>query len=210
MTTEKVISVLETTRLMFEMSLSDSEYDKDSAEAREDNEETIEAINEAIKALDEVEKYKKAIEDIKAEISGLSTSYCGGYIGLDKQEVLGIIEKSLKGGELMNIRQKYKKAKRENDRIKYVLSLNPEAKKFYDELCSPVKTIYGTYTLQKIKIKKVLTNREDLRYRHFLEEEITKELLLSDIVKRQIEWQEDLFAECPTIEANIFIGVKRG
>lgn len=110
----------------------------------------------------------------------------------------------------MNIRQKYKKAKRENDQIKHVLSLNPETKEFYDKLCSPVKTIYGPYSLQKIKIKKVLTNREDLRYRHFLEEEITKELLLSDIVKRQIEWQEDLFAEHPTIEANIFVGVKLG
>lgn len=51
MTTEKIISVLETTRLMFEMSLDDCDCDEDSAEAREDNEETIEAINEAIKAL---------------------------------------------------------------------------------------------------------------------------------------------------------------
>lgn len=53
MTTEKIISVLETTRLMFEMSLplSDDDCDRDTIEAREDNEETIEAINEAIKAL---------------------------------------------------------------------------------------------------------------------------------------------------------------
>ena len=67
MTTEKVISVLETTRLMFEMSLSDSEYDKDSTEAREDNEETIEAINEAIKAL----KRGNVLDKIKAEIERL-------------------------------------------------------------------------------------------------------------------------------------------
>lgn len=51
MITEKIISVLETTRLMFELSLDDSDCDEDSAEAREDNEETVEAINEAIKAL---------------------------------------------------------------------------------------------------------------------------------------------------------------
>ncbi len=51
------------------------------------------AFDIAIKTLDEVEKYKKAIEEIKADISGLSTSYCGGYIGLDKQEVLNIIDK---------------------------------------------------------------------------------------------------------------------
>ena len=51
MDSEKVISVLETTRLMYEMSLDDADCDEDSAEAREGNEETIEAINEAIKAL---------------------------------------------------------------------------------------------------------------------------------------------------------------
>ena len=91
MTTEKVISVLETTRLMFEMSLSDSEYDKDSAEAREDNEETIKAINEAINALDEVEKYKKAIEEIKGEILSLKgDNFPNSYY-------VKIIDKHIKG-----------------------------------------------------------------------------------------------------------------
>ncbi len=53
MDSKKAISVLEITRMMFEMSLpsDDCDCDKDTLEAREDNEETIEAINEAIKAL---------------------------------------------------------------------------------------------------------------------------------------------------------------
>lgn len=110
----------------------------------------------------------------------------------------------------MNIRQKYKKAKSENNWIKYVLNQNPKASELYDKLCSPTKVIQSTMSVQQIKIKKVLTNREDLRYRDLLEKEITEELLLSDIVKRQIEWKEDLFTCYPTIEASIFIGVKRG
>jgi len=52
MIADKAVEVLETTRLMFEISLDDSDCDEDSAEAREDNEETVEAINEAIKALE--------------------------------------------------------------------------------------------------------------------------------------------------------------
>ena len=67
MTTEKAVEVLETTRLMYEMSLDDSDCDEDSAEAREDNEETIEAINEAIKAL----KRGDVLDKIRAEIKRL-------------------------------------------------------------------------------------------------------------------------------------------
>lgn len=69
MTTEKIISVLEITRLSFEMSLpsDDCDCDKDTLEAREDNEETIEAINEAIKAL----KRGDVLEKIRAEVERL-------------------------------------------------------------------------------------------------------------------------------------------
>ena len=31
------------------------------------------------------------LDDVKAEIAKISTDYCGGYIGLDKQEVLQIL-----------------------------------------------------------------------------------------------------------------------
>lgn len=66
MTTEKIISVLETTKLMFEMSLplTDDDCDRDTIEAREDNEETIEAINEAIKAI----KHGDILDKIRVEI----------------------------------------------------------------------------------------------------------------------------------------------
>ena len=33
------------------------------------------------------------LDKIRAEIQAMSTDYCGGYIGLDKQEVLKIIDK---------------------------------------------------------------------------------------------------------------------
>ena len=36
------------------------------------------------------------IEGIKAEIKQMSTNYCGGYIGLDKQEVLAIIDRHIR------------------------------------------------------------------------------------------------------------------
>ena len=36
------------------------------------------------------------IEEIKAEITQMRTDYCGGYIGLNKQEVLEIIDKHIK------------------------------------------------------------------------------------------------------------------
>lgn len=40
-------------------------------------------------------KYIKCevIDKIRAEIEKIPTNYCGGYIGLDKQEVLQIIDK---------------------------------------------------------------------------------------------------------------------
>ena len=42
-------------------------------------------------------KLKIDIDAIRAEIEKMSTNYCGGYIGLDKQEVLQIIDKYTKG-----------------------------------------------------------------------------------------------------------------
>jgi hypothetical protein len=35
----------------------------------------------------------EVLDKIRAEIKAMSTDYCGGYIGLDKQEVLKIIDK---------------------------------------------------------------------------------------------------------------------
>lgn len=35
----------------------------------------------------------KVLDKIRAEIQAMPTDYCGGYIGLDKQEVLQIINK---------------------------------------------------------------------------------------------------------------------
>ena len=37
------------------------------------------------------------LDKIRAEIQAMSTDYCGGYIGLDKQEVFEIIDKHRKG-----------------------------------------------------------------------------------------------------------------
>lgn len=39
----------------------------------------------------------RLLDKIRAEIEVMSTSHCGGYIGLDKQEVLKVIDKHLKG-----------------------------------------------------------------------------------------------------------------
>ena len=33
------------------------------------------------------------LDKIRAEVKAMSTDYCGGYIGLDKQDVLQIIDK---------------------------------------------------------------------------------------------------------------------
>ena len=41
----------------------------------------------------------KILDKIRAEIQSMSTDYCGGYIGLDKQEVLKIIDKHIGGKE---------------------------------------------------------------------------------------------------------------
>ena len=54
--------------------------------------------HEAVKQRERnVRKAQKATNDvldcIKDEIESMSTSYCGGYIGLDKQEVLQVIER---------------------------------------------------------------------------------------------------------------------
>ena len=108
----------------------------------------------------------------------------------------------------MNIRQKYKKTKSQNKCLKFALDSSPEAKEFYNKMCSPVKVIESRVKLQKIKIRKALANPEALRHRDFFENEIMKELLLCDEVKRQIEWEEDFFDYPPTIEASIYIGVK--
>ena len=35
----------------------------------------------------------EVLDKIRAEIQAMPTDYCGGYIGLDKQEVLKIIDK---------------------------------------------------------------------------------------------------------------------
>ena len=35
----------------------------------------------------------EVLDKIRAEIQAMSTDYCGGYIGLDKQEVMKIIDK---------------------------------------------------------------------------------------------------------------------
>jgi hypothetical protein len=45
------------------------------------------------KALDN----ENVLDKIRAEIQAMSTDYCGGYIGLDKREVLKIIDKYTKG-----------------------------------------------------------------------------------------------------------------
>ena len=89
MTTDKVKEIVDDVfGVYYSEYMGQGEYTEDEAQ---------EALDTALNALDEVEKYKKAIENIKADISGLRTSYCGGYIGLDKQEVLGIIDKHMKG-----------------------------------------------------------------------------------------------------------------
>ena len=41
----------------------------------------------------------EVLDEIRAEIQAMSTDYCGGYIGLDKQEVLKIIDKHRKEQE---------------------------------------------------------------------------------------------------------------
>lgn len=38
-------------------------------------------------------KSLEAWEKVKAEIEQLPTDYCGGYVGLDKREILNIIDK---------------------------------------------------------------------------------------------------------------------
>jgi len=47
------------------------------------------------KALDN----ENVLDKIQAEIQAMSTDYCGGYIGLDKREVLKIIDKYRKEQE---------------------------------------------------------------------------------------------------------------
>ena len=47
------------------------------------------------KALDN----EDVLDKIRAEIQAMSTDYCGGYIGLDKREVLKIIDKYRKEQE---------------------------------------------------------------------------------------------------------------
>ena len=37
------------------------------------------------------------LDDVKAEIEKMPTDYCGGYVGLDKKEVLQIIDNIGKG-----------------------------------------------------------------------------------------------------------------
>ncbi len=51
LTNEKVIEILETTRLMHQSSLDEANVDEDCAEAEESNRETVEALNVAIEAL---------------------------------------------------------------------------------------------------------------------------------------------------------------
>lgn len=51
---------------------------------REDELFMSERVNEAVNAV---------LEQIRAEIEKIPTDYCGGYIGLDKKEVLQIIDK---------------------------------------------------------------------------------------------------------------------
>ena len=41
----------------------------------------------------------EVLDKISAEIQAMPTDYCGGYIGLDKQEVLKIIDRYTKDGE---------------------------------------------------------------------------------------------------------------
>ena len=41
----------------------------------------------------------KVLDKIKTEINAMPTDYCGGYIGLDKQEVLQVIDKYKAEGE---------------------------------------------------------------------------------------------------------------
>lgn len=48
-------------------------------------------------AFDLAIKSLEAWEKVKAEIEQLPTDYCGGYIGLDKREILRIIDKYKKG-----------------------------------------------------------------------------------------------------------------
>ena len=76
--------------------------------------EAQEALDTVLNALDEVEKYKKAIEDIKAEIANMkvlftydaygnsvidtNNPYKLRYLCVDKNEVLNIVNKHLKGG----------------------------------------------------------------------------------------------------------------
>lgn len=47
----------------------------------------------------EMPSTNKILDKIWLEIKAMSTDYCGGYIGLDKQEVLQIIDKYRKESE---------------------------------------------------------------------------------------------------------------
>lgn len=47
------------------------------------------AFDKAIEALEQ----EPILDKIRAEINAMPTDYCGGYIGLDKKEVLQVIDK---------------------------------------------------------------------------------------------------------------------
>ena len=52
--------------------------------------QTLKDIDRAFKALEERDEL---LDKIRADIKQLDTDYCGGYIGLDMEEVLQIIDK---------------------------------------------------------------------------------------------------------------------
>lgn len=112
----------------------------------------------------------------------------------------------------MNQRQKLKKLKNDNEIMKQIINNTPEMKRLYTAYNEPMRHIsFTTMQYRQYRIKRSLTREDEIyptneiidQYKRRLTEELASKIL------KDTRFEVEYGGLYPTIEATVFVGVRR-